>query len=43
VSGDVAEVEIVSVVVPDAVRLVGLNTGVVAAGRPLTLKLTVPT
>jgi hypothetical protein len=43
VSGLVPEVEIVSVLVPDAVRLAGLNTGVVEDGKPLTLKFTVPT
>jgi hypothetical protein len=42
VTGDTLEVVMVSVLVPDAVRLVGLNTAVVEAGRPLTLKFTVP-
>ena len=41
-TGDTLEVEMVSVLVPDAVRLVGLKTGAVEAGRPLTLKFTVP-
>jgi hypothetical protein len=34
--------EIVSVVLPDPVTLVGLNDAVVRCGRPLTLKLTAP-
>jgi len=41
-NGVLVEVEIVSEVVPDAVRLGGLNTAVAEGGKPATLKFTLP-